>query len=209
MAFCVVTTNGDGVRRPSISPAQANRRRQPSHLWSGTGLLRIKVAGNTSREFTAAELDTMCALLEERLTQGAAGFSSGLMYAPGLRRTAEELTALARVAARKGAVYATHMRSYSAGLVQAVEEQIAIARASGCALQISHLQAAGDEYWPLQQRAIDAIEEASAEGVDVSFDAYPWLAGSTVMTQILPQSALRGRNRATCCGASQIPCDAR
>jgi dihydroorotase/N-acyl-D-amino-acid deacylase len=84
------------------------------------------------------------------------------------------------------------MRSYSAGLVDAVEEQISIARASGCRLQISHLQAAGEDFWPLQQCAIAAIEDASAQGTDVSFDAYPWLAGSTVLTQILPQAALEG-----------------
>jgi dihydroorotase/N-acyl-D-amino-acid deacylase len=158
----------------------------------GHGALRIKVAGNTSRELTACERDEMCALLEEALEQGAAGFSSGLMYAPGSGATVEELTAMTRAVARKGAVYATHMRSYSARLVEAVEEQIAIARASGCSLQISHLQAAGDDHWALQQRAIDLIEKASGEGIDVSFDAYPWLAGSTVMTQILPQSAVDG-----------------
>jgi dihydroorotase/N-acyl-D-amino-acid deacylase len=84
------------------------------------------------------------------------------------------------------------MRSYSAGLVDAVEEQISIARASGCRLQISHLQAAGEDFWPLQQRAVAAIEDALAEGIDVSFDVYPWLAGSTVLTQMLPQTALDG-----------------
>ena len=158
----------------------------------GHGSLRIKVAGNTNRQLTSQELDTMCALLDEALQQGATGFSSGLMYAPGSGASMHELIALACVVARTGAVYATHMRSYSAELVEAVEEQIAIARASGCRLQISHLQAAGDEYWPLQSRAIAAIEQASSQGVDVSFDAYPWLAGSTVLTQILPQASLDG-----------------
>lgn len=158
----------------------------------GHGALRIRVAGNTNRELTEVELDQMCGLLAEAIEQGAAGFSSGLMYAPGSGATMKELTALARVAARRNAVYATHMRSYSEGLVEAVEEQIDVAHAAGCALQISHLQAAGDAYWPLQQRAIERIEEAEADGVDVSFDAYPWLAGSTVMTQILPQWALHG-----------------
>ena len=158
----------------------------------GHGSLRIKVVGNTSRPLTASELDTMCDLLEESLEEGAAGFSSGLMYAPGSSASAAELTALASVAARKGAIYATHMRSYSAGLVDAVDEQLEIARASGCRLQVSHLQAAGEDYWPMQQQAIAAIEDAHADGVDVSFDAYPWLAGSTVLTQILPQSALDG-----------------
>ncbi len=158
----------------------------------GHGSLRIKVAGNTSRALTRRELDTMSGLLDEALQEGAAGFSSGLMYAPGSGASAQELTTLCRVVARRGGVYATHMRSYSAALVEAVEEQISIAEASGCRLQISHLQAAGPDHWPLQQRAIAAIELAVARGVDVAFDAYPWLAGSTVLTQVLPQSALEG-----------------
>lgn len=158
----------------------------------GHGSLRIKVVGNTSRELTRRELDTMAGLLDDALEEGAAGFSSGLMYAPGSGASAEELTVLGRVAARRNKVYATHMRSYSAGLVDAVEEQIAVAEHSGCRLQISHLQAAGEDYWPLQQRAIDAIEKAARRGVDVTFDAYPWLAGSTVLTQVLPQDALDG-----------------
>jgi N-acyl-D-amino-acid deacylase len=158
----------------------------------GHGSLRIKVAGNTSRALTNREMDTMAGLLDEELEEGAAGFSSGLMYAPGSGASQEELTALCRVVARRGKVYATHMRSYSAGLVDAVEEQLAIAEASGCRLQISHLQAAGEDYWPLQQCAIAAIELAFERGVDVAFDAYPWLAGSTVLTQVLPQDALDG-----------------
>lgn len=158
----------------------------------GHGSIRIKVVGNTSRPLIPKEIDGMCGLLDEAMQQGAAGLSSGLMYAPGSGASPEELIAFCRVVARRGGVYATHMRSYSAGLVQAIEEQITIAEASGCRLQISHLQAAGEKYWPLQQRAIDLIEQASARGVDVAFDAYPWLAGSTVLTQVLPQSALDG-----------------
>jgi len=87
----------------------------------GHGSLRIKVAGNTSRALTRRELDTMSGLLDQALHEGAAGFSSGLMYAPGSGASPEELTALCRVVARKGGVYATHMRSYSARLVEAVE----------------------------------------------------------------------------------------
>jgi N-acyl-D-amino-acid deacylase len=158
----------------------------------GHGSLRIKVAGNTSRALTSRELDTMAGMLDEALEEGAAGLSSGLMYAPGSGASRQELTALCRVVARRGRVYATHMRSYSDTLVEAVEEQVSIAEASECRLQISHLQAAGPDNWPLQQHAIAAIEQASARGVDLAFDAYPWLAGCTVLTQVLPQTALDG-----------------
>lgn len=158
----------------------------------GHGSLRIKVAGNTSRALTNREIDRMSDLLDKDLEEGAAGLSSGLMYAPGSGASREELIALCRIVARRDKVYATHMRNYSAGLLDAVEEQLAIAEASGCRLQISHLQAAGEDYWPLQQRAIAAIEAASEHGIDVAFDAYPWLAGSTVLTQVLPQDALEG-----------------
>ncbi len=158
----------------------------------GHGSLRIKVAGNTSRHLTRGEMDTMAGMLQDALEEGAAGFSSGLMYAPGSGADPEELIELCRVVARRGKVYATHMRSYSAGLVDAVSEQIAIAQAADCRLQISHLQAAGEDYWSLQEQAIDAIEVAAALGVDIAFDSYPWLAGSTVLTQVLPQEALDG-----------------
>ena len=158
----------------------------------GHGSLRIKVAGNVCRSLTSRELDTMLALLDEALQEGAAGLSSGLMYAPGSGASAEELAALCRVVARRGGVYATHMRNYSEMLVEAVEEQISIAQESGCRLQISHLQAAGPDNWSLQQYAIASVEQAFAHGVDVAFDAYPWLAGCTVLTQVLPQAALDG-----------------
>jgi N-acyl-D-amino-acid deacylase len=158
----------------------------------GHGSLRINVAGTTGRPLTSRELDRMVGLLDEALAQGAVGFSSGLMYAPGSGATKEELIALCRLTAKRGRIYATHMRSYSEGLIDAVEEQIAVAEASGCRLQISHLQAAGPDNWQLQRPALAAIELASRRGVDVEFDVYPWLAGSTVLTQILPQTALEG-----------------
>jgi dihydroorotase/N-acyl-D-amino-acid deacylase len=84
------------------------------------------------------------------------------------------------------------MRSYSRDLVAAVQEQLALARHAGCRLQISHFQAAGAKNWDLQAEALGLIEKARAEGVDVAFDCYPYVAGSTVMTQLLPQWTLDG-----------------
>jgi len=158
----------------------------------GHGSLRLTIAGQACRPLCPSELDQMVGALKDELAQGAAGLSSGLMYAPGSAADLDELCQLCAVVAEHRAIYATHMRDYGSRLLPAVQEQIEIAERTGCRLQISHLQAVGEENWPLQQRAIAVIEAAVARGIDIAFDAYPWLAGSTVLTQLLPQSALDG-----------------
>jgi dihydroorotase/N-acyl-D-amino-acid deacylase len=114
------------------------------------------------------------------------------MYSPGESAPFAELERLCRVLARRGAVYATHMRDYGFRLVEAVDEQIELARRTGCRLQISHLQAVGQANWGRQAAALERIERARAEGIDLAFDCYPYLAGSTVLTQLLPQWSLGG-----------------
>ena len=158
----------------------------------GHGTLRIAVAGPRQGPLTSQELDRMCGLLEDSLDAGCAGFSTGLMYAPGGSAPEDELIALCKIVARKGKLYATHMRSYSSGLLDAVREQLDLARAAGCRLQISHLQAAGRANWHLQSSALAMIEAGRESGIDVEFDIYPYQCGSTVLTQWLPQWALDG-----------------
>lgn len=159
---------------------------------AGHGSLRVAVAGLRQGPLTAAEMDRLGGLLDEALEAGCAGFSTGLMYAPGSSAGFEELVPLCRIVEARGKLYSTHMRSYAEGLVEAVREQIALARASGCRLQISHLQAAGRANWDLQRRALDEIEAARREGIDIQFDIYPYQCGSTVLTQWLPHWALDG-----------------
>lgn len=162
----------------------------------GHGSLRIAVAGQAQRELTATELDLMSGLLEDALSSGCAGFSTGLMYAPGSCAAPSELQQLCRIVERSGKLYATHMRSYSGGLLDAVREQLDLARATGCRLQISHLQAAGRANWGLQRRALDEIAAARDEGIDVEFDIYPYQCGSTVLTQWLSAWSLDGGTHA-------------
>ncbi|HVT91959.1 MAG TPA: amidohydrolase family protein [Bryobacteraceae bacterium] len=159
---------------------------------AGHGSLRVAVSGQQQRPLTGAELDRLSGMLDDALSAGCAGFSTGLMYAPGSSAATGELEHLCRIVAAKGKLYATHMRSYAAGLLDAVREQLHLARATGCRLQISHLQAAGRGNWNLQQRALEEIENARAEGIDVEFDIYPYQCGSTVLTQWLPDWALAG-----------------
>jgi N-acyl-D-amino-acid deacylase len=158
----------------------------------GHGSLRVAVAGLRQGPLSATELERASGMLDDALEAGCAGFSTGLMYAPGSSSPADELERFCRIVARRGKLYATHMRSYGAGLLPAVREQIALARVTGCRLQISHLQAAGRAFWGLQQQALDEIEAARRDGVDVEFDIYPYQCGSTVLTQLLPQWALDG-----------------
>jgi dihydroorotase/N-acyl-D-amino-acid deacylase len=158
----------------------------------GHGSLRIAVAGHRLGPLSESAMDRMEGLLDQALSAGAAGFSTGLMYAPGSSAPFSELERLCRVVARRDAVYATHIRTYFGGLVDAIEEQLELARRTGCRLQISHLQAAGAANWPLQEPALERIEAARRNGLDVAFDCYPYTAGSTVLTQLLPQEALEG-----------------
>jgi dihydroorotase/N-acyl-D-amino-acid deacylase len=130
--------------------------------------------------------------LAELLEEGACGFSTGLMYAPGSGAAFEELERLCRVVARHGKTYATHMRDYGDHLEEAVDEQLELARRTGCRLQISHLQAVGPRNWDKQRTVLETIERAAAGGMDVGFDCYPYTRGSTVLTQLLPQWALDG-----------------
>jgi dihydroorotase/N-acyl-D-amino-acid deacylase len=159
---------------------------------AGHGSLRIACVGNRVGPLAERELDWMEQRLAELLEEGACGFSTGLMYAPGSGATLEELERLCHVVARHGKTYATHMRDYGDHLEEAVDEQLELARRTGCRLQISHLQAVGPRNWDKQRTVLEKIEHAAAEGMDVGFDCYPYTRASTVLTQLLPQWALDG-----------------
>jgi dihydroorotase/N-acyl-D-amino-acid deacylase len=158
----------------------------------GHGSLRIAMAGNRMDALPEDLIQRMESVLDEALVEGAVGFSTGLMYAPGSSAGRDELERLCRIVAKRGKIYCTHMRDYGFRLLEAIDEQIELAKATGCRLQISHLQAVGRANRHLNQAALERIERAKDEGVDVAFDCYPYIAGSTVMTQLLPQWSLEG-----------------
>jgi len=158
----------------------------------GHGSLRIARVGHQLGQLAERDLDWMEQKLSESLEEGACGFSTGLMYSPGASAPFTELERLCRVVARHEKTYATHMRGYGDLLIEAVDEQLQLARRTGCRLQISHFQAVGPRNWNKQAVALEKIEIAVAQGLDVGFDCYPYIAGSTVLTQLLPQWALEG-----------------
>jgi N-acyl-D-amino-acid deacylase len=162
------------------------------HSLVGHGSLRIAEVGLRQGPVEEEHLVAMEETLAACLSEGAVGFSTGLMYAPGSSAPASELERLCRVVARQDKVYATHMRSYFGDILDSIAEQLELARRTGCRLQISHLLIAGRKNWHLQAPVIETIEAAHTSGIDLSFDCYPYVAGSTVLTQTLPQWCLEG-----------------
>jgi N-acyl-D-amino-acid deacylase len=158
----------------------------------GHGTLRIAVMGFENRPASGEESDRMKGLLEEALQAGAIGMSLGLMYAPGSYTPREELAELCSVLSRYDGLLATHIRGEGNSLIPSLEEVIWIAERSGVPLQISHLKAAGGANWGGVTRAMEMIEEARSRGLDVTCDVYPYTAGSTSLTTLLPPWALEG-----------------
>lgn len=158
----------------------------------GHAALRLAVMGFERRAASKSEIDAMCGLLGAQLEQGAAGLSLGLVYPPSAFADEAELVALARTVAAHGKLLAAHVRSYEAELFDAMEEFAGLLRASGGAGLLSHLQSAGRPNWGKIPEAIDRLEAMREEGLDISFDMYPYPAGSTWMLQLLPPAAMDG-----------------
>ena len=158
----------------------------------GHGTLRIAVMGFEDRPASAEELRRMEDLLEEGLQAGAIGLSLGLMYAPGSYTAAEELARLCSVLPRYDGLLAAHIRGEGNSLIPSVKEVLRIAEGCGCSLQISHLKAAGRSNWGGVAEAMELVEDARSRGLDVTCDVYPYAAGSTSLTALLPPWALEG-----------------
>jgi N-acyl-D-amino-acid deacylase len=156
------------------------------------GSVRRYAMGDADRAATPAELDTMRAHVAAAMEDGAMGLSSGLIYAPASYASAEEVIELARVAARYGGGYASHIRSEGDRLVEAVNEAIRTGEAAGTWVQIHHLKASGRPNWGKMPQAVAAIEAARARGVDVTADQYPYPASGTGLDAVISNWAHAG-----------------
>lgn len=152
----------------------------------GHNTIRANVLGMGNAKVTPDALSQMKDLVREAMEAGACGLSTGLIYTPGLYATADEMAELCKVVAEYGGIHATHMRNENVRLVESVRESIAVSERSGVALQIVHLKVTGEENYPLIERAMEEIHAARARGLDVTFDQYPYTAGSTGLSALLP-----------------------
>lgn len=158
----------------------------------GHAALRLAVMGYEKRAATEAEIAAMQDLLRPQLRAGAAGLSLGLVYPPSAFAETAELVALAETVRAEGGILAAHVRSYEANLLRSIAEFIAVLEAARCPGLLSHLQSAGRPNWGQIPKALALLEEARAKGIDISFDMYPYPAGSSYMLQLLPPSAQEG-----------------
>jgi len=156
------------------------------------GTLRIAAMGAEDRAPATADLAHMEAVLGTALRQGAWGMSTGLIYPPGSYAATEEIVALAKVLARHGAVYTSHIRGEGETLLTALAEAVRVGKESGARVQVSHLKALGRKNWGRGREALALLDAARRDGVDVAADQYPYEATSTPLSALVPSWAHAG-----------------
>ena len=162
----------------------------------GQGTVRAGIMGFGPGPASAEQRSRMTAAVARAMDEGAFGLSTGLIYPPGSFTRADEIAAIARPVGDRGGIYFSHIRGEADTLLAAISEAIRIGRDSGAAVQISHFKVAGRKNWDTVERALALIDEARAEGLDVTSDLYPYLAGSTGLSALLPQWAHEGGKEA-------------
>jgi N-acyl-D-amino-acid deacylase len=158
----------------------------------GATSVREMVIGYVDRVPTRDELEQMQELVGQGLRQGAMGVSSALEYPPAPYATTEELVALAKVAARYGGIYATHMRDEGDGEMAALDETFRIGREAHIPIEIFHLKTVGKRNLGTMPRVVERLEKARAQGIDVAADTYAYTAWSNSMAAFTPPWANDG-----------------
>ena len=169
--------------------AELNRRGPAINIASlcGHNTLRANISGYGERILSSTELNRMAELLGQALHQGAAGFSTGLLYTPGRFADTEELLHLMSVLKKFDRPYATHLRSEGDQLTEALEEAVFLAENGSRKLQVSHLKTALPRNWHKLDRALELIRSARSRGIRLTADRFPYIRSQTSLSVILPQ----------------------
>ncbi len=159
---------------------------------TGFGLLRRGILKNEDREFDFEDLKELKYVLEESLKEGSFGLSTGLVYAHERASTTEDLVRIAEILKKYDAVYKTHLRSESGGLLGAVNEAVAIARNSGARVSVSHFKGIGRKAWRDFDLGLSILERAAHSGAPIAFDVYPYITTGSFLYLLLPPGAYDG-----------------
>jgi N-acyl-D-amino-acid deacylase len=178
--------------RAEIDTLQRTRHAPNIIFFAGHNTIRRAVMGTANRAPTAAELEQMKAHVAEAMQAGAFGLTTGLRYVPGIYSDTDEVMELARVAARYGGFYSSHIRDEGAGSIDAVGEVIRIAEQAGLPAQVSHHKIMGQPQWGQSVQTLALIDSARARGLDITLDQYPYDATSTNTSVLFPAWSLSG-----------------
>ncbi|MFQ4727156.1 N-acyl-D-amino-acid deacylase family protein [Clostridioides difficile] len=156
------------------------------------GNVRMEAMGLEDRPATKEEIQKMCEITERELKAGAIGLSTGLIYIPCAYSLTEEIIEMCKVVAKYDGVFVVHQRSEADTILTSMEEIIEIGKQSGVKVHFSHFKVCGKANWKYIPQVIELLEKAEKEGIRVSFDQYPYVAGSTMLGVVLPPWAHSG-----------------
>ncbi len=178
--------------------ARLERSGTPFNLGTFVGATQVRryVLSDEDRAPSRRELARMVALVDTAMRQGALGVSSALVYAPAFYARTSELVALARVAARYGGVYATHIRNEGPRIDQALREAFSIGRDAKLPVEVWHLKVAGRAQWGRMPRILARFERLRAAGRPVGANSYPYTASATGLDAAIPAWAHAGGDEA-------------
>ena len=156
------------------------------------GTVRMLVTGLEDRPARPDEVKAMARIVAQGMEEGAVGLSAGLMYSPSINAADEELVELCQAVAPYGGHYQPHHRNYGAGALKGYADSIAIGRAAGIPVQLTHAHLSFAANKGRHAELLAMVDDARAAGVDVTMDSYPYLAGSTSLHAFLPSWAQSG-----------------
>jgi N-acyl-D-amino-acid deacylase len=182
----------DGGSPLPLSAYFAGLEKQPAAvnvgMYVGHGSVRDSVMGaDFTRRATPAEVARMSAIVENEMKAGAIGLSTGLEYDPGIYSDRAEVIELAKISARHGGRYISHIRSEDFAFWQAIDEIITIGREAKLPVQISHAKLAMRSLWGRADSLVRLLDAARASGVDVTADIYPYLYWHSTLTVLFPK----------------------
>ncbi len=195
-----VVVGNDGDSFFSVSKYKALYEKQGigtnAILLTGQGTIRGRVIGKSDQKASEEDIAKMQDLMQQEMDAGSFGMSTGLFYAPGSYANTDEVIALAKIVAKNGGLYDTHLRdesSFSIGIIPAVEEAIEIGRQAKLPIHISHIKCLGVDVWNQSNDIIELIEKAREEGIEVTANQYPYDASATgLKAAVVPRWAESG-----------------
>ncbi len=156
------------------------------------GNIRMEAMGLEARPATKEELAKMRDITRREMEAGAAGLSTGLIYIPCAYSLTEELIEICKVAAEFDRPLVIHQRSEADTMIESMEEVITIARESGVKIHFSHFKICGKNNWHLIKDILALLDKCKKDGIEISYDQYPYVAGSTMLGVIIPPWAHAG-----------------